>query len=122
MAVLDSIGTSLLVQQQETVHSTDMSDGLTNYIVETADDIGGATDQEDIDTSAGARATRLIFKRDKVVSLNLVAKSAATPITDFPFGDYCTLTGLTSWFVDSVTVAKSRSAQRVNVSMTYLGL
>jgi len=119
MAILAQHGTSLLVGEQNKIHGSSVT--FTNYIVESATDGTREIDSEDIMNEDGLWVTRLVFRREKTVQLNLIAKAAATPLTDFPAGAMCTVTGLTTYFVDSCEVAKSKSAQRVSVKLIQLG-
>lgn len=105
------LGTTLIIGGQRT---------LTNYIVE-SDEVGGNDiDMEDVLDAAGARATRIIFKIDEKAKLSLICKTGATPATDFPEGGMCTVTGLTAWYVDSAPIVKTKSAQKVNVTLTNI--
>lgn len=105
------LGTTLIIGGQRT---------LTNYIVET-DEVGGNDiDMEDVLAADGTRATRIIFKIDEKAKLSLICKTGATPASDFPEGAMCTLTGLTGWYVDSAPITKSKSAQKVSVTLTNI--
>jgi hypothetical protein len=120
MAILDSIGTSLVVGGQSVIHGTTVT--LTSYIVESATDGGKEVDMEDINDADGALSTRLIFKRHAKVSLKLISKTGATPLVDFPQGDMSVHTGLTEFYVDSLSIENSKSAQRVTLELTDIGI
>jgi hypothetical protein len=93
---------------------------LTGYIVE-ADNRGGRDiDFEDIMDATGAFHTRIVFeKRMERINLSLLV-TTGTVTTDFPEGALCTLTGLTTYFVDSATVSNTKSAKRVDVQLTKI--
>jgi len=95
---------------------------IENYVVQSINDGGSDIDSEDIMDENGGRTTRIIFQVDDKVSLDMVAKDGATPETDFPEGAMCTVTGYTSFFVDSLTVESTKGAKRVRVDMTNIGL
>jgi hypothetical protein len=120
MAILDSIGTSLLVDGQTVVFGSTIT--FTNYIVATATAGDTNVESEDIDDEDGALKTRLIFKRHAKATLNLICKSGATPLSDFPMGDMCTYGALTAYFVESLTIERSKSAQRATVTLINLGI
>jgi len=94
-----------------------------SYIVDTRDNSDFDVDREDIfDGSDGSRATRLVFNRDEKITLNLIAKSAAVPATDFPKGLKCTVTGFTNYIVEDCRVGLSKSATRVQVTLVNIGI
>jgi hypothetical protein len=120
MAILDTIGSGALVTNgQQTV---------TGYIVESQDSGDADIDMEDINKANGALSTRLVFNRDTKLNLNLIALNAtdaATILGHFPIGNICTATGdpaLTSYYVDSCTISKTKSATRVKVGLTDIGI
>jgi hypothetical protein len=122
MALLDTIGTTLATGGQ-------VSAGVgtfTNWTVEktTTGDVN--VDSEDIEDEDGALTSRLIFKRHAKITLSLISKgasgTAAQAKTDFPMGNMCTLTGLTSYFVESCSIENSKSAVRVSVTLILLGI
>lgn len=107
------LGATLIIGGQRT---------LTNYIVE-SDEINDANVvQEDIEDADGKLATRIIFRNEAKVKLSLICKTGATPATEFPVGAMCTVTGLTAYFIDSAPIVKTKTAQKVTVEMTNLGL
>ena len=115
MALLESIGASFSVGGQSTI---------TNYLVES--DTAGEKEvaMEDIDNPDGSLAGRLIFKRLLQRSLSLIALSAAAPTTDFPKGTKAPSTAGTysGWYVDDASVTLTKSAARVSVKVTSLGI
>lgn len=115
MAVVDSMGTSLIVGGQTV---------FTNYFTENETTGGAEVDSEDINNNDGALATRLIFKRLPTVDLSLICKASAAPATDFPQGDLAPSTAGTysGWYVDSLAVNKTKSATKVSVKLTSLSL
>lgn len=107
------IGTTLTLTGQS---------AITNYIVET-DELGNAdVNMEDVIDAAGQRVTRIIYYKDTKLKLNLICKANAAPATDFPEGAMCTVTGFTSYFVDSAPISRSKGAQKVTVSLTNIGI
>lgn len=114
---------------------TDLKKGLINdlaaagYYVQ-SDETGGADiDQEDFENgNTGARITRLIYKVDNKLSFEALAAGTHTESTirtDFPEGAMCTLStpvDLTAYFVDSCTISGSKSAWRLNIAMTDIGI
>jgi len=120
MPILASIGKSLLVGGQVVINAVTVT--FTNYIVESTDDNEIDMEHEDIYNEDGKRVTRLIFQKDTKATLNLIAAAGATPSSDFVPKAMCTYGALTPYFVDSATVKKSKSAQRVSVSLVNLGI
>ena len=107
------LGTTLIIGGQRT---------LTGYIV-ADDEVNNANIvQEDVEDADGKLATRIIFRNEAKVKLSLICKSGSTPTADFPVGAMCTVTGLTAYFIDSAPVVKTKSAQKVTVEMTNLGI
>lgn len=107
------LGTTLIIAGQRT---------LTNYIV-SEDTINDANVvSEDVEDSDGKLCTRIVFRNEAKIKLSLICKTGATPASDFPIGTMCTVTGLTGYFVDSAPIVKSKSAQKVTVEMTLLGV
>ena len=107
------IGGTLIIGGQQT---------LTNYIVE-QDTLNDANVvQEDVEDADGKLVTRIIFRNEAKIKLSLICKTGATPTSDFPIGGMCTVTGLTAYFVDSAPVVKTKSAQKVDLEMTNLGI
>lgn len=113
MALLDSMGTG--VRSGASVETESIT--LTNYILESATDGVRTYDFEDVMNEDGARVSRLIFNRQKQLVLTLILKTAADPITDFPVGDMCPYTGLTSYFVTSAPITKVKGAMKVTVTL-----
>lgn len=120
MAILDSIGTSLKVNDQAVINGVTVT--FSSYQVQTSQDGSADVDMEDIDNSAGARVTRLIFKRDARATLELICNNDANPRGDFPIGDMAVHAGLTGYFVADCRIAKSRSASRVSVDLVNIGI
>jgi hypothetical protein len=116
----EQIGTSLLLANQAVIHGSTVT--FTNYIVKSSSDGNTEPDMEDVDDAAGARTTRVIYKRDNKWSGVLICKAAATPLVDFAPGRMCTFTGLTSYFVDSMVINKTRGPQEVSLELTNIGI
>ena len=85
MAVTQT-GTTLLIGNQRSI---------TNYII-VQDGIGAANVvMEDIEDQDGTLETRIVFRNEAQIKLELISKTGATPATDFPIGAKCAVTGLT---------------------------
>ena len=116
MASLDSIGTGVISGAVPSVGT------WTNYIVQSVTEADKDVEIEDIDDADGALVTRLIFKRHAKLHIEAVCKTAATPVTDFPKGDMCALTGLTAYYVDDIKVTETKGANRISVDLTLIGI
>ena len=78
---------------------------------------------EDVrDGDTGQRVTRIVYQIDGKLDLQLISLTGAAPATDFPKGAMCTVTGLTTYFVDDCKIRRSRGPQRVDVSLTAIGI
>ena len=93
-----------------------------NYIVESITTGDKDVHSEDIRDEDGVLATRIVKQTMNKISLSLIAKSGATPATDFPVGAMAVATGYTSYYVDSCSISKSENAARVSVSLTNIGI
>jgi hypothetical protein len=113
MALLDSMGTGF--QTGAAVITETVS--FTDYVLESATDGTRTYDFEDVMDADGARVARLIFNRQKQLVLTLICKTAATPLTDWPVGDMCPYTGLTSYFVTSAPITLVKGARKVTVTL-----
>jgi len=120
MAILDSIGTSLKVNDQAVINGVTIT--FSSYQIQTSQDGSADVDSEDVDAANGARVTRLIFKRDAKATLELICNNDAVPRTDFPIGDMATLTGLTGYFVADCRIAKARGASKASVDLVNIGI
>jgi hypothetical protein len=114
-----------------TVIGTSLAKGTPNleaagYYVQTWTPGGADIDQEDFDNgTTGARLTRLVYKVDDKISAELLAAGTHTQSTietHWPEGNKATLAPYGSFFVDSCTIAQSRGAWRVNLSLTNIGI
>lgn len=107
------LGTTLIIAGQRT---------LTNYIVseDTLNDANVV--KEEVEDPDGKLATVIVFRNEAKIKCSLICKTGATPASDFPIGAMCTITGLTGYFIDSAPVVKTKSAQKVNLEMTLLGI
>jgi len=113
MAIADQLGTTLAVGAGTITGS---------YILERDESNGKDVDFEDIHDEDGALKTRLIFKKHAKRRLQLICIDGAAPETDFVVGACATHTDFTSWYVDDATIEKTKSAHRVSVEMTNLGI
>lgn len=96
---------------------------VTGYIVQDYSTGGSDVDFEDVYDEDGARVTRIVFQIDGKLNLDLIT-TTGTPETDFPEGGMCTVAtpDLGSFFVDSCVVSETKGAERVQVSMTNIGI
>jgi len=116
MAILAQIGTTLIVGGQGT---------FTSYIVESETVGAKEVASEDIDNADGALSTRLIYKRLPTVDISLISKSGAAPLTDFPVGEKAGVAATASysgWYVDSLSITRTKSAEKSSIKMTSLGI
>lgn len=94
---------------------------LTSYIVE-SDEVGGnEVDSEDINDGAGAKTASLIYGIYPKRKLNLICKTGANPVTDFPEGLKCAITALSNYIVESSSISYTRGATRATVSLINKG-
>lgn len=114
MAILDIIGTTV------TTGASSQGATLTNYIVQRSTSGEKEVEHEDITDADGATVTRIIFNRHAKLHLELICKTAAAPATDFPEGDMCTVTGLTTYYVDKAPIETYKGAQKVTVDLTAI--
>lgn len=109
---LEQIGTTLAVGAGTITGS---------YICESREDHDKNVVYEDVDDEDGALESRVIFKREQKVTLNLICIEGAAPETDFPTGDLAAHTDFTNYFVDSCVVTRTKGAKRVTVNLTNIG-
>lgn len=93
-----------------------------SYIVESRDEIDFDVDSEDIQDEDGVRNTRIIYQRDSKVVLNLICIDGALPENDFIKGQIAAHADFTSFYVDEATATRSKSARRVTVTLTNIGI
>lgn len=122
MAIEDIIGAAVVTGGQAAA-------GLgtfTNWLVERCVTGDVEVDSEDIMNEDGLLYSRLIYNKFEKIQLSLISKgaggTAAQALTDFPAGNICTLTGLTTYYVDSCSITSSKSAVRVEVTLKNLGI
>ena len=96
------------------------------YYVQSWTPGGADIDQEDFDNATtGARLTRMIHKVDDKINFDMLAAGTHTEssiTTHFPEGAMCTLAPYGSFFVDSCTIAQSKSAWRITGTLTNIGI
>lgn len=96
------------------------------YYVQSETSGGADIDMEDFENGVdGSRVSRFIYKIDDKLSMEFLAAGTATQSSiraHFPEGGMATLSGFTDFFVDSCSIAKSRAAWRVSVSLTDIGI
>jgi hypothetical protein len=116
MAAIEVFGTGV----QQGAALTTVSATLTNYILESATEGGKNVDFEDVFDSDGKRVTRIVFNRELKLTLTLICKTSATPTSDFPEGDKSTITGLTTFYVDSCALSRVKGANKVTVTLSEI--
>lgn len=116
MAILDSLGTA-------PQNGASAQGGTwTNYIVVRSTSGKKEVRFKDVYDENGALVSRLIFGRYPIITLELIAKTAATPATDFPQGDICAITGLTAYYVEDCEIATDEGETKVTVTLKSLGI
>jgi hypothetical protein len=120
MAITDQIGTDLAVGATTTLTLPN----ATNYTVVSCSEGDKQIDFEDVVDADGKLMTRLVFNRFAKLTLELICKSAAAPATDFVTGSVTSLgtTPNDKWYIDSAVITKTKSATKVTVTATLLGL
>lgn len=117
MAILDSLGTA--PQNGASLQGAT----LTNYIVVSSTSGGKEVRFKDVFDANGALVSRLIFARYPIINMVLIAKTGATtPATDFPMGDICAITGLTTYYVENCEIATDEGETRVTVTLKNIGI
>jgi hypothetical protein len=120
MAITDQIGTDLSVGATCTLTIPN----ATKYIVVSCTEGGKQVDLEDIVDPDGKLITRLVFNRFAKITIELICKSTAEPATDFVEGSVTSF-GVApndKWYIDSAPIVKTKSATKVTVGMTNIGL
>ena len=120
MSILDNSGATMLVGSQAVIHGTTYL--FTSYFAPTGKDGDLRVDDEEIEDADGKLAAILTYKRHKTWSGELMCKSDAVPLTDFPKGDFAAIASLSGsgWYVRNMSVAKSKSAAKVSVDLELL--
>lgn len=120
MAITDQVGTDLLVGATTTLTIPNAA----NYIVVSCTEGDKQIDSEDVMDSDGKLVTRLVFNKFAKFTLELICKAAAAPATDFVPGSVTSFgtTPNDKWYVDSCQIVKTKSANKVTVTGTLLGL
>jgi hypothetical protein len=118
MGALHEYGTVLAVGGQNVIHGTAVT--FTNYICKKTGDGSYDVKDEEVEDQDGKLCTIEIYDLHKNVTLNLICKSAATPLADFPDKQMCTIASLTDWRVQSVNIDKTRSPNEVQVTLRKL--
>lgn len=113
MAILAQLGANL---EEGAVVSVLTIPNATNYYVQRVTEGGKDVDFEDTFNADGLRVTRSIFNKNRRVSVEMVCKSGATPLSDFPVG---TLVA-TDWYVESAPVEKTKSPWTVTVDLVEI--
>jgi len=78
-------------------------------------------DREDVMDQDGKRVTRIVYNNDAKITLELIALSGAAPATDFAKGAKCTHTDFTGYWVEDCRISRSKSPQKVDVTLVNIG-
>lgn len=116
MAAIEVLGTGVI----QGANVTSVTPTITNYILESATEGGKNVDFEDVFNSDGKRVTRIVFNRENKLTLTLICKTGATPLVDFPEGDMSTISGLTTFYVDSCSLSRVKGANKVTVTLSEI--
>lgn len=114
------LGTDVNVGAGAVLHG--ITGTFTNYYVQSISDGDKNVDFVDVDDADGVLTTRVILKRHEKAVLTLIPKLNTNPLTDFPVGDACAITGLTAFYVESMTVDKTKSPHVVTATLVKLGI
>ena len=106
------IGQSLAIGEQTVI---------TGFIVTQETSGGSNIDQEDVDTAAGALSTRIIFKVQNKIGLEVICQYGYSA-SDFTEGSMCAATAWSNYFVDSARFVKTKGATKITVDMTLIGV
>lgn len=106
------VGTTLIIGGQRT---------LSSYIV-VSDSLGANVVTEEIEDATGVLTTIIVFRNEATINLSLISKTGAAPVTDFPKGAKCAISALSSYFVDEVSIERTKSAERTNVTLRLIGV
>lgn len=116
MAVTE-LGTNVATGAQNVLNGITIDFATAKYEVQTSEDGGYNVDFEDLYDKDGKRMTRLVYNRNRMLSFDVICLDGAAPLTDFPEGKLCTVTGLTTFYVDSAKPKKSKGAIMVSVTL-----
>lgn len=122
MAALDQLGITLQVGGQTSVHGATLTSLDNSYIIESVNDGGVDGDFIDTDDEDGKLTNRTILKRHPKFTANLVAKSDAVPLTDFPDKAMCVISGMTSYFINSCSIDRTKGPTKVSVELQNIGI
>lgn len=93
-----------------------------SYIVDSRDEGDKDIDLEDIMDEDGLLNTRIIFNSFDKFSFSLIVISGGLPLVDFIMGEISAHPDFTTLYVESATVSSTKSAQRVAVTLSDLGI
>jgi hypothetical protein len=109
-------GTTLAVGGQSTATL------FSSYIVETDNDNEVEADEEMMLNADGLPCTKLIYSKLPVRTFNLIAKSDAVPLTDFPPKARVAAGGsFSGWFCDSAPITRAKNPTKITVRLISLG-
>lgn len=100
-------GTALEVGQQRSV---------TGYIV-VSDTTTYEIKNELVENSAGADISDVVYQRKEVIRLTLRVLDGTVPATDFPKHKLCTVSGLTTYYVQEMELVKTKGVWECNVTL-----
>lgn len=109
-------GTTLMVGGQSTATL------FSSYIVESETDNEVEADEEMMLDADGKPCTKLIYSKLPVRTFNLICKSDAIPLTDFPPKARVAATGtFSNWFCDSAPITRAKNPTKITVRLISLG-
>lgn len=94
----------------------------TGYVVQRVTDGDKEIDMEKVNDAAGVLASILVYNRFQRIVVEALVKTGSTPATDFPKGDLCALTGLTTYWVEDVNISKEKGPWKVTATLVNYNL
>ena len=115
-----NMGTTLVLGNQKVIHGATIT--FSSYIVINSNDGKIRVAESEHEDEDGKLVAKVVYQRLPQVDLTLKSLAGAVPLSDFPQGSFCALTGLTTYWVDSCSVSKSKDPEQVSVSLTKIGI
>lgn len=113
------IGASLLVGATTTFSWTNSG----NYILVRATEGDKELTKDEIKNSLGALTTIVIYRSLDLITLELICKTGADPVGDFPKGTQVTdSSDATNWYVDDCKVDKTKSPHTATITIRKTNL
>ncbi|MFH1605623.1 MAG: hypothetical protein ABIH03_17155 [Pseudomonadota bacterium] len=112
------LGTLMAVGAETTITIPDAD----HYILVSAKQGDRELDVDKIDDNEGALATIITYNTFARITLNMLAKTGATPAATFPKGTQVDGTAGGLWFVEDCAVDADRSPTKVTVTLVNYNL